>query len=93
MLDGTGYPDKITGEDIPVQSQLLAVADIYDALTASDRPYKKAAPPERALAILEDEATRGRLNSHFVAILRRLVETGCLSKEIPGLSCCGKCES
>lgn len=93
MLDGTGYPDRIKGEDIPVQSQLLAVADIYDALTASDRPYKKAAPPERALAILEDEAKRGRLNSHFVAILRRLVETDCLSKEIPGLSCCGKCES
>jgi HD-GYP domain-containing protein (c-di-GMP phosphodiesterase class II) len=92
MLDGSGYPDKLQGDDIPVQSQLLAVADIYDALTASDRPYKKAAPPERALAILDDEAKRGRLNSHYVGIMRHLVESRSLGKEHPGLSCCGKGE-
>lgn len=88
MLDGSGYPDKLKAAEIPVQAQLLAVADIYDALTASDRPYKKAAPPERALAILDDEAKRGRLNSQYVTILRKLVENGSLDKELPSLSCC-----
>jgi HD-GYP domain-containing protein (c-di-GMP phosphodiesterase class II) len=43
------------GEEIPLQARMMACADIYDALTASDRPYKKAVSLERALAILEEE--------------------------------------
>lgn len=76
MLDGSGYPDKLTAEDIPAQAQILAIADIYDALTASDRPYKKAAPQDRALSILRDEASRGRLNPEYVELLCTMVSSG-----------------
>jgi HD-GYP domain-containing protein (c-di-GMP phosphodiesterase class II) len=61
-LDGTGYPLKVKGEEIPIQSRMLTVCDIYDALTAKDRPYKAAVPVERALLILEDEVKQGKLD-------------------------------
>lgn len=54
-LDGSGYPSRLGAAEIPVQSRMMTVADIYDALTASDRPYKRAVPPERALDILSME--------------------------------------
>ena len=60
-LDGTGYPLGIRGEDIPLGAQIISIADIFDALTASDRPYKPATPVDEALAILREEADRGRL--------------------------------
>ena len=46
-VDGNGYPDGISGEDIPMVSRILAVADAYDAMT-SDRPYRDAMPSEVA---------------------------------------------
>jgi diguanylate cyclase (GGDEF)-like protein len=49
--DGSGYPHRLAGEAIPLAARIVAVADVYDALT-SDRPYKVAWPPERALAEL-----------------------------------------
>lgn len=60
-LDGSGYPYGMVDEDIPVASKIMAVADIYDALTAHDRPYKKAVKVEMALDILSDEAKKGKL--------------------------------
>ena len=51
-LDGSGYPLKLDGEKIPVQAKMMTITDIYDALTAQDRPYKKAASHERALDII-----------------------------------------
>jgi HD-GYP domain-containing protein (c-di-GMP phosphodiesterase class II) len=67
-LDGSGYPDGLLGEQIPLASRVMAVCDIYDALTAMDRPYKKAMPVERALAILEDEANQGLLDTDMVSV-------------------------
>jgi len=67
-LDGSGYPHGRTQADIPVASQLMTVADIYDALTASDRPYRKSLPSERAFMVLEDEAKRGKLDADLVRI-------------------------
>ncbi len=55
-LDGSGYPRKLNADQIPVQAKMMTIADIYDALTAWDRPYKKSMPPERALNILGFEA-------------------------------------
>jgi HD-GYP domain-containing protein (c-di-GMP phosphodiesterase class II) len=66
-LDGTGYPRGLNREDIPPAARALAVCDIYDALTASDRPYKKAVPREAALGLLEGEAKRDRLDSWMVS--------------------------
>jgi HD-GYP domain-containing protein (c-di-GMP phosphodiesterase class II) len=54
-LDGGGYPRKISGDAIPIQTRMMTIADIYDALTAADRPYKRAVTEERALDILRDE--------------------------------------
>lgn len=62
-LDGTGYPRQIPGNVIPVQTRIMTISDIYDALTASDRPYKAAVPTPKALAILEDEVKHGKVDS------------------------------
>lgn len=55
-LNGSGYPAKLQGDQIPLASRMMAVADIFDALTAADRPYKKAVSVEQALDILTMEA-------------------------------------
>jgi HD-GYP domain-containing protein (c-di-GMP phosphodiesterase class II) len=62
-LDGTGYPKQLRGGDIPVAARMMAIADIYDALTAKDRPYKKAMPVEKALDILAADVKRGQLDA------------------------------
>ncbi len=54
-LDGTGYPYKMKAEEIPFQSKIMTISDIFDALTARDRPYKRAVPVERALDIMQQE--------------------------------------
>ncbi len=65
-LNGSGYPRGITAEQIPLGTRMMTVADIFDALNAADRPYKKAMPADRALQILELEARNGRLDSDVV---------------------------
>ncbi|HTU03727.1 MAG TPA: HD domain-containing phosphohydrolase, partial [Candidatus Sulfotelmatobacter sp.] len=67
-LNGAGYPNGLRGEDIPLQGRMMAVCDVYDALTASDRPYKPALPPEKALAILRQDAEAGGLDAELVRI-------------------------
>lgn len=69
-LDGTGYPNGLTDAAIPPQAKIMAVADIYDALTAWDRPYKKAVPLPKALQILESEASRGKIEPQLVELFR-----------------------
>jgi HD-GYP domain-containing protein (c-di-GMP phosphodiesterase class II) len=61
-LDGSGYPRAMPDGGIPTQSRMMSIADIYDALTASDRPYKKAVPHQLALDILKREAQSGQLD-------------------------------
>jgi HD-GYP domain-containing protein (c-di-GMP phosphodiesterase class II) len=67
-LNGTGYPRNMPAESIPVQSKMMAIADVYDALTASDRPYKKAVPHPAALDILGQEARNGMLDLDLLRI-------------------------
>jgi len=61
-LNGAGYPRRITGKEIPIQARMMTVADIFDALTASDRPYKRAVPTERALDIISYEVKDGMVD-------------------------------
>jgi len=61
-LNGRGYPNRVTGLEIPVQARIMTIADIYDALTATDRPYKRAVPRDRALDILVMEAKEGTID-------------------------------
>jgi HD-GYP domain-containing protein (c-di-GMP phosphodiesterase class II) len=65
-LDGSGYPDGLKGDQICLESRILCVVDIYEALVAQDRPYKPAMLPEKALAILRTEACKGYLDSQVV---------------------------
>jgi HD-GYP domain-containing protein (c-di-GMP phosphodiesterase class II) len=61
-LSGKGYPRQVTADAIPVQTRMMTISDIYDALTATDRPYKRAVPTERALDILGAEAKDGSID-------------------------------
>ena len=67
-LDGTGYPRGLKSEEIPLAGKMMAIADIYDALTASDRPYKKAAPHDVALKILHGDVCRGKLDAELMRL-------------------------
>lgn len=71
--DGSGYPRGLTAEHIPIQAKLMTIADIYDALTSMDRPYKPATTAERALEILQTEARRGKLD---MDLLKVFIEAG-----------------
>lgn len=64
-LDGSGYPRGLAPEEIGIEARMMAISDIYDALTASDRPYKKAVPHAMALGILGDEARAGKIDRHL----------------------------
>lgn len=69
-LDGSGYPDGVTGDALSLETKIMTVCDIFDALTASDRPYKKAMPVEKALQILEWEAKDGALDADLVQLFK-----------------------
>jgi HD-GYP domain-containing protein (c-di-GMP phosphodiesterase class II) len=62
-LNGAGYPRGLSGGEIPIESRMMTIADIFDALTASDRPYKRAVPVDRALGIVEEEVKAGKLDA------------------------------
>ncbi|MEA2165958.1 MAG: hypothetical protein QOK37_4085 [Thermoanaerobaculia bacterium] len=67
-LNGRGYPRKLTAMEIPIQSRMMTVSDIYDALTANDRPYKRAISTDRALEILKMEVGDGLLDGSLVRL-------------------------
>jgi len=72
-LDGSGYPRGLAQADIPLPARMMTISDIYDALTAPDRPYKLAVSVERALDILGAEA---RANKIDAALLKVFIESG-----------------
>ena len=67
-LNGRGYPRKLSANDIPIQSRMMTVSDIYDALTANDRPYKRAVTTDRAIDILKMEMNDGLLDAALVNV-------------------------
>lgn len=69
-LNGRGYPRKLSASEIPVQSRMMTVSDIYDALTATDRPYKRAVTTDRALDILNMEVNDGLLDGSLVEVFK-----------------------
>jgi HD-GYP domain-containing protein (c-di-GMP phosphodiesterase class II) len=77
-LNGTGYPNRLRAEEIPLQSKMMSVSDIFDALTASDRPYKRAMPVEKALDILGFEVKDGHLDGELVRIFTEAKPWGSL---------------
>lgn len=77
MLDGSGYPEHVKADNIPIQTRIMTVADIYEALIAKDRPYKKSIDRMKSLAILKEEAKNNRLDKELVRIFieKRVYET------------------
>jgi len=67
-LDGSGYPRRVRSDGIPLQTRMMTIADIFDALTASDRPYKRAVPLPRALDIMASEVKGGMLDPDLFAL-------------------------
>ena len=72
-MDGSGYPDGLHGDRIPLKARILQIADIYDALT-TDRPYRDALSPHEALDVLSQEAGRGWLDQWLVRRFCNLCE-------------------
>jgi putative two-component system response regulator len=86
--DGSGYPDHLKCDQIPLTARILQTVDIYDALT-TDRPYRKALPSERAFAIMHDEVRRGwwdgMLVSEFEKVMKDLPEDWTVPTVVPVL--------
>lgn len=69
-LDGSGYPNYVSAEELNTETRLLTIMDIYESLTSSDRPYKKPMPPERAVSVLESMVEEGKLDKGLVALVK-----------------------
>lgn len=67
-LDGSGYPMGLRGPQISIQTRILTISDIYDALTAGDRPYKKAMPVEQALELMQGECGAGHIDPRLFKV-------------------------
>lgn len=74
FLNGSGYPKRLSGEELDLETRILTVADIYDALTATDRPYKKPIPEEEAVNILRSMAQEGKIELRLVDWLSEALE-------------------
>ena len=78
FINGTGYPHKKQGDEIPPETRLITILDIYDALTAEDRPYKPPMPSEKAFSILREMEGEGKLDKK---LLEMFYESGAWKKE------------
>jgi 3',5'-cyclic-nucleotide phosphodiesterase len=67
-LDGSGYPMGLRGPQISVQTRILTICDIWDALTAGDRPYKKAVPLEQAIELMQEECNAGHIDASLFRV-------------------------
>lgn len=74
LLDGSGYPEHLEGEQLPLETRILAVVDVFDALTCTDRPYKMPMPKEKALSILYSMVEEGKLEQRVVTWLAEALE-------------------
>lgn len=84
FLNGSGYPKGLSGEEVPMEVRIITILDIFDALTADDRPYKPGMPVERALSVLDAMANKeGKLDSELVRMFTesRCWESGTQKKE------------
>ncbi len=78
LIDGSGYPKQLAGDQIPREVRLLTIIDVYDALTAEDRPYKPPMPAEKALSILKEMVGEGKLDGDILSLF---IESNAWKKE------------
>ena len=70
FLDGGGYPDNLKAPDICREVRLLTILDIYEALTAEDRPYKKSFNAEKAFQILDNMVDQGKIDGKILELFK-----------------------
>ena len=80
-MNGRGYPRQISDPEIPIQSKAMAIADVFDALTAQDRPYKAAVPLQRSLAILQEDVKSGHFDPE---LLKLFIEAKVYERTVSG---------
>lgn len=78
-LDGSGYPNGLRGEEISIETRIITICDIFDALY-TDRPYRKGMSIEKALEIIKSDADHGKLDSELVGYLQEMAESGELAQ-------------
>lgn len=71
-LDGSGYPDKLSGDQVPTAARIMAIVDVYDALT-TNRSYRAAMPQEKAFSILDAEADKGWWDKHILTEFKKVL--------------------
>ncbi len=74
LLDGSGYPRGLKGDEIPFEARILAVVDVFEALTSSDRPYKKSMEEKKAFSVLTDMAEQGKLDKEVLRLFHEAVD-------------------
>ncbi len=70
LLDGSGYPRGISGDELDNETRLLTIIDIFDGLSAKDRPYKKPTPLDKVFEIMEDMAEHGKLDKTILSLFK-----------------------
>ena len=70
FLNGTGYPNGLSGDEIDIGSRIITIADIFEAIVSHDRPYKKSIPVDKAINILEGMANEGKLDKELVQLFK-----------------------
>lgn len=78
-LDGSGYPHGLKGEEISIESRIVAVSDIFDALY-TNRPYRTAMPLEKVLSIIKEDMENGKLDPIVVSHLLDMVSDGTVDR-------------
>ena len=81
-LNGTGYPDGLRGDAIPLTARVLQIVDVYDALT-TQRPYKRALTPIESLEVMDSEVAQGWWDKDLFACFRRLIPSWCAAAPAP----------
>lgn len=74
LLDGSGYPRHLTAKDLALESRIMTVADICDALMATDRPYKKSIPKEQVFSIMREMGKEGKIDIKIVEYLYQCID-------------------
>ena len=70
LLNGSGYPSHMKGDEISPQTRLITIIDIYDAMTADDRPYNHSISPEDAFTRLDDDCKAGKLDKELLYLFK-----------------------
>jgi len=74
LLDGSGYPRGLKGDEIPLEARILAIVDVFEALTSSDRPYKESMEEQRAILVLTEMSENGKLDAELLQLFKEALE-------------------